>query len=128
MIAAMYLTKDLMMDWRLGEQVRRIQHPALRENDGPLTIPEPSSLCYSSLTETWHRIMAGGNGAPAQEQTHNHISAFSIRTHRQRRWVVMKTDVRLDLISISPVKADPTGDYIRHFVPELKGLNGKGPS
>jgi len=24
MIAAMYLTKDLMIDWRLGEQVRQL--------------------------------------------------------------------------------------------------------
>ena len=30
MIAAMYLTKDLMIDWRLGERVRTRPHLILR--------------------------------------------------------------------------------------------------
>ncbi|KAG8693702.1 hypothetical protein FRC08_008957 [Ceratobasidium sp. 394] len=84
MIAAMYLTKDLMLDWRLGER-----HFMQQFIDGDL----------ASNNGGWQWSASTGTDPQPYFRIFNPYSQAE--------------------------KADPSGDYIRHFVPELKGLEGK---
>ncbi|KIO30217.1 hypothetical protein M407DRAFT_69379 [Tulasnella calospora MUT 4182] len=85
MIAAMFLTKDLMIDWRLGERhfMRSFLDGDLGSNNGGW------QWCASTGTDPqpWFRI----------------FNPY-----------------------LQSEKADPQGDYIRHFVPELRKLDNKG--
>ncbi|KAG9002871.1 hypothetical protein FRB90_011296 [Tulasnella sp. 427] len=84
MIAAMFLTKDLMLDWRLGERhfMRNFIDGDLGSNNGGW------QWCASTGTDAqpWFRI----------------FNPY-----------------------LQSEKADPQGDYIRHFVPELRHLDNK---
>lgn len=63
MIAAMFLTKDLMIDWRVGERVSVILHCWF----WCLTRHSLRSISWSSLsTQTLHRITEAGSGVQAQ--------------------------------------------------------------
>jgi len=84
MIAAMYLTKDLMLDWHLGEK-----HFMDMFIDGDL----------ASNNGGWQ--WSASTGTDPQP----YFRIFNPYTQAE--------------------KADPTGDYIRHFVPELRTLKGK---
>ncbi|KAF8314757.1 hypothetical protein DL93DRAFT_2057858 [Clavulina sp. PMI_390] len=84
MIAAMFLTKDLMMDWRLGEQFFMQQFV-----DGDL----------ASNNGGWQWSASTGTDPQPYFRIFNPYAQAE--------------------------KADPTGDYIRHFVPELRDLRGK---
>lgn len=84
MIAAMYLTKDLMLDWRLGEK-----HFMQQFIDGDL----------ASNNGGWQWSASTGTDPQPYFRIFNPYSQSE--------------------------KADPSGDYIRYFVPELKGLSGK---
>ncbi|KAG8727512.1 hypothetical protein FRC12_022451, partial [Ceratobasidium sp. 428] len=84
MIAAMYFTKDLMLDWRLGER-----HFMQQFIDGDL----------SSNNGGWQWSASTGTDPQPYFRIFNPYSQSE--------------------------KADPSGDYIRHFVPELKDLKGK---
>ncbi|KAN0097489.1 DNA photolyase, FAD-binding/Cryptochrome [Tylopilus felleus] len=83
MIAAMFLTKDLMLDWHLGEQyfMEQLIDGDLASNNG--------GWQWSAST--------GVDPAP-------YFRIFNPYTQSQ--------------------KADPTGNYIRMYVPELKNLQG----
>ncbi|KAH8118312.1 hypothetical protein DFH11DRAFT_1686509 [Phellopilus nigrolimitatus] len=84
MIVAMYLTKDLMLDWRLGEQY-------FMENliDGDL----------ASNNGGWQWSASTGTDPQPYFRIFNPFSQSE--------------------------KADPAGNYIRHYVPELAKLKGK---
>jgi len=84
MIAATYLAKDLMIDWRLGERYFMQQFI-----DG--------DLCNNNGGWQW----CTSTGVDSQP----YFRIFNPYTQAE--------------------KADPSGDYIRHFVPELKDLEGK---
>ncbi|KAL5636670.1 hypothetical protein ACGC1H_000583 [Rhizoctonia solani] len=84
MIAAMYLTKDLMLDWRLGEKYFMEQFI-----DGDL----------ASNNGGWQ--WSASTGTDPQP----YFRIFNPYTQSE--------------------KADPSGNYIKYFVPELKGLSGK---
>ncbi|KAG1731169.1 DNA photolyase, FAD-binding/Cryptochrome [Suillus occidentalis] len=83
MIVAMFLTKDLMLDWRLGERyfMEKLIDGDLASNNG--------GWQWSSST--------GVDSVP-------YFRIFNPYTQSS--------------------KADPTGDFIRTFVPELKNLHG----
>ena len=64
----MFLVKDLMIDWRLGEQVSC--HPLSRFCTGGVECC-PNRCNYSTSTniclmQTWRPIMVGGSGVPVQ--------------------------------------------------------------
>ncbi|EJD01230.1 uncharacterized protein FOMMEDRAFT_169392 [Fomitiporia mediterranea MF3/22] len=84
MIVAMYLTKDLMLDWRLGEKY-------FMENliDGDL----------ASNNGGWQWSASTGTDPQPYFRIFNPVSQSE--------------------------KADPSGNYIRHYVPELRKLTGK---
>ncbi|CAE7204149.1 unnamed protein product [Rhizoctonia solani] len=84
MIAAMYLTKDLMLDWRLGEK-----HFMEQFIDGDL----------ASNNGGWQWSASTGTDPQPYFRIFNPYSQSE--------------------------KADPSGNYIKYFVPELKGLSGK---
>lgn len=84
MIVASYLTKDLMLDWRLGEK-----HFMEQLIDGDL----------ASNNGGWQWTSSTGTDSQPYFRIFN--------PYRQSE------------------KADPTGDYIRGFVPELTNLRGK---
>jgi len=84
MITASYLTKDLMLDWRLGEK-----HFMEQLIDGDL----------ASNNGGWQWSASTGTDSQPYFRIFN--------PYRQSE------------------KADPSGDYIRHFVPELAKLRGK---
>ncbi|KAG8834885.1 hypothetical protein FRC17_006630 [Serendipita sp. 399] len=94
MIVAMFLTKDLMIDWRLGEKwfMEQLIDADLANNNG--------GWQWSASTE--------------------------LTTHDLR---VLGVDPQPYFRIFNPIlqseKADPTGDLIRHFVPELKYIRGK---
>ncbi|KAH0839897.1 DNA photolyase, FAD-binding/Cryptochrome [Lanmaoa asiatica] len=85
MIAAMFLSKDLMLDWRLGEQyfMEQLVDGDLASNNG--------GWQWSAST--------GADPAPY---------------------------FRIFNPYMQSARADPTGDYIRMYVPELKNLRGPG--
>ncbi|KAI0269121.1 DNA photolyase, FAD-binding/Cryptochrome [Gloeopeniophorella convolvens] len=83
MIAAMYLTKDLMLDWRLGEK-----HFMQQFIDGDL----------ASNNGGWQWSASTGTDPQPYFRIFNPYSQSE--------------------------KADPSGDYIRTFVPELSGVFG----
>ncbi|KAF9653387.1 hypothetical protein BDM02DRAFT_3087670 [Thelephora ganbajun] len=83
MITAMYLTKDLMLDWRLGE---RYFSKMLIDSD------------LASNNGGWQ--WSSGTGTDPQP----YFRIFNPYNQSE--------------------KADPTGNYIREFVPELGGLRG----
>ncbi|KAG6378694.1 DNA photolyase, FAD-binding/Cryptochrome [Boletus reticuloceps] len=85
MIVAMFLTKDLLLDWHLGEQyfMEQLIDGDLASNNG--------GWQWSAST--------GVDPAP-------YFRIFNPYTQS--------------------AKADPTGDYIRTYVPELKNLRGPG--
>lgn len=74
MIVAMFLVKDLMIDWRIGERVGPV--PSL-----PYCVAKPSlfrsTLWKHSLTETLHRTMGVGSGVQALVWTHAHTLGYS---------------------------------------------------
>lgn len=84
MIVAMFLTKDLMMDWRLGEKwfMQQLIDGDLANNNGG-----------------WQWSASTGVDPQPYFRIFNPI--------------------------LQSEKADPSGDFIRHFVPELKHLKGK---
>ncbi|KAI5125011.1 hypothetical protein M0805_007435 [Coniferiporia weirii] len=84
MIVATYLTKDLMLDWRLGEKY-------FMENlvDGDL----------ASNNGGWQWSASTGTDPQPYFRIFNPVSQSE--------------------------KADPTGNFIRHYVPELSELSGK---
>ncbi|KAL5530213.1 PHR1_2 [Sanghuangporus sanghuang] len=84
MIVAMYLTKDLMLDWRLGEKY-------FMENliDGDL----------ASNNGGWQWSASTGTDPQPYFRIFNPVSQSE--------------------------KADPSGNYTRHYVPELSKLTGK---
>ncbi|KAJ1308941.1 hypothetical protein OPQ81_004624 [Rhizoctonia solani] len=84
MITAMYLTKDLMLDWRLGEK-----HFMEQFIDGDL----------ASNNGGWQWSASTGTDPQPYFRIFNPYSQSE--------------------------KADPSGNYIKYFVPELKGLSGK---
>ncbi|CUA69414.1 deoxyribodipyrimidine photo-lyase [Rhizoctonia solani] len=84
MIAAMYLTKDLMLDWRLGEK-----HFMEQFIDGDL----------ASNNGGWQWSASTGTDPQPYFRIFNPYSQSE--------------------------KADPSGNYIKYFVPELKDLSGK---
>jgi len=65
MIAAMFLTKDLMIDWRVGERVGRFI--ALHKMLLRITIEILSTLWSNSWMETSPPIMEDGNGVQVPE-------------------------------------------------------------
>ncbi|KAF9569316.1 hypothetical protein CPC08DRAFT_623471 [Agrocybe pediades] len=83
MIAAMYLTKDLMIDWRVGERyfMEKLIDGDLSSNNGGW------QWCAST----------GVDPCP-------YFRIFNPYTQS--------------------LKCDPTGDFIRHWVPELKAIRG----
>ena len=84
MIAAMYLTKDLMIDWRLGEKVSCV--PTFPGN-GDLMEGRASISWRLSSTETWRQTTAAGSGARALESAPPPTLESSIRRRRATRYV-----------------------------------------
>ncbi|KAH8999252.1 DNA photolyase, FAD-binding/Cryptochrome [Lactarius akahatsu] len=84
MVAAMYLTKDLMIDWRLGERVSL--HAAIIDGD------------LASNNGGWQWSASTGTDPQPYFRIFNPYSQSE--------------------------KADPNGDYIRTFVPELGTVFG----
>ncbi|KAH7343501.1 DNA photolyase, FAD-binding/Cryptochrome [Rhizoctonia solani] len=84
MITAMYLTKDLMLDWRLGEKYFMEQFI-----DGDL----------ASNNGGWQWSASTGTDPQPYFRIFNPYSQSE--------------------------KADPSGNYIKHFVPELKNLQSE---
>jgi len=84
MIVAMFLTKHLMQDWRLGEQwfMRNFIDGDLGSNNGG-----------------WQWSASTGTDPQPYFRIFNPISQSE--------------------------KSDPDGEYIRHWLPELKGVKGK---
>lgn len=74
MIVAMYLTKDLMIDWRLGERVRMRDSYYFFALYSRFAV---STFHNNSWTAISLRIMADGNGLRALERTHSRTSAYS---------------------------------------------------
>jgi deoxyribodipyrimidine photolyase len=70
--------------------------------------------------------MADGNGQLVPVQIHNrtsyviHLASFSARPS-----VRMANKQRIFNTITQSEKCDPSGDYIRYWVPELKNLKGK---
>lgn len=63
-----------------------------------------------------------GSGARVPGLIQHPISGYSIRIHRARR-SVPKVPARICNPSL---QADPTGEFIHRWVPELSSLKGKG--
>ncbi|KAG6831143.1 hypothetical protein H0H92_012568 [Tricholoma furcatifolium] len=85
MITAMFLTKDLMFDWRVGERYFMEQ---LIDGD-----------------------LASNNGGWQWS-----ASTGSLKVTSPKAFSVFKM--------LTPRQADPTGDFIRHWVPELSKVRG----
>jgi len=83
MVCAMYLTKDLMLDWRLGEK-----HFMIHLMDGDL----------ASNNGGWQWSSSTGTDPQPYFRIFN--------PYKQSE------------------KADPSGDYTKRFVPELRHLKG----
>lgn len=73
----------------------------------------------------WHRTTADGSGAPALALIPSLISASSTLIHKARRFAAHIFFAELSL-RVHHCQADPTGDYIRNFVPELAKVFGDG--
>jgi hypothetical protein len=74
MITAMFLTKDLMIDWRLGE---RVCYPCLFIPSTPYILTEFfSTLARISSTPTWPLTTVAGNGQRLLVQTRLLISVL----------------------------------------------------
>lgn len=87
MVTAMYLVKDLMIDWRLGEKVWAY---ALRAFSFMLMFlcTVCSTLWRFLLMVTLHLTTAVGSGARAPAWTLRRISEYSIPIRRVRKSVV----------------------------------------
>lgn len=85
MIAAMYLTKDLMIDWRLGERVSYLLSFLVRSLQTKTLFPHHSISCSNSLTAISPRITVVGNGAQAPARTHSHTFASLTLTPRVKK-------------------------------------------
>lgn len=82
MIVAMYLTKDLMLDWRLGERVRSSTSLVL-EVFGMFDVRSTSRRCSSIPTSPLTTEV--GNGAPELGRTLNRTLGYSIHTTKAKR-------------------------------------------
>lgn len=122
MIVAMYLTKDLMLDWRLGEKVNPLRlHPEKTD------LIMSSTSWKTSSTVTSPRITVAGNGVPVQVQILSHISASSTQSRKVKRYNDFELMPTVLILHIPyDLQADPSGEYIKHYVPELAKLKGKG--
>jgi FAD binding domain of DNA photolyase len=81
MIAATYLVKDLMIDWRLGEKAGSLFFTDLCDT---LNL-SCSILCSNSLMAIFPAIMVDGSGARRPGRILNPISVFLTHTPRQKR-------------------------------------------
>lgn len=105
MIAAMYLTKDLMIDWRLGE---RVNYP-LNFYLEFVTNLIPFIALQHFMQQFIDGDLASNNGGWQW--------SASTGTDPQPYFRIFNPYSQSE-------KADPTGDYIRTFVPELRGVFG----
>ena len=101
MITAMFLCKDLMIDWRLGERVSL------------LILPLSPALAYIWPKYFMQNLidgdLASNNGGWQWSASTGTDSAPYFRLFNPYS---------------QSTKGDPSGDYIRHFVPELRQLKG----
>lgn len=84
MITAMYLTKDLMLDWHLGEKVCNPTSPA---SQAFTKAHERSTFRRCSSTPTSPRTTEVGSGVRELEPILNPTSGYSTRTTRAKRSV-----------------------------------------
>jgi deoxyribodipyrimidine photo-lyase len=118
MVSAMYLTKDLMIDWRVGERVSRqsitslLSHAVLSQYfmeqliDGDL----------ASNNGGWQWCASTGVDSCPYFRIFNPYSQSSKASGLTRSHGLCLTSH----------KADPTGAFIRHWIPELRELKGPG--
>lgn len=104
MIAAMYLTKDLMIDWRLGERVSHLS--SVVSNREEINI-------FPGLQHFMQQFI---DGDLASNNGGWQWSA-STGTDPQPYFRIFNPYSQSE-------KADPSGDYIRTFVPELRKVFG----
>jgi hypothetical protein len=85
MITAMFLCKDLMIDWRLGERVSVVLSALFHLT---LTNPWASFSCGNLWMGTSHRTTVDGNGRRVRERTLARISGYSIRIRKVRKLIL----------------------------------------
>ncbi len=115
MISAMYLTKDLMIDWRVGERVcdliifwvviTGVQYFMEQLIDGDL----------ASNNGGWQWCASTGVDPCPYFRIFNPYSQSS----KVRCIIIRQATPEF-------CKVDPTGAFIKHWVPELRELNGPG--
>jgi len=105
MIAAMYLTKGLMIDWRLGERVSCHSNSDTYSGKTTSLFPRPQYFMRQFIDGD----LASNNGGWQW--------SASTGTDPQPYFRIFNPYSQSE-------KADPTGDYIRTFVPELRNVFG----
>ena len=105
MIAAMYLTKDLTIDWRLGERVSYLLNFYLKSFTNQIPFPALQHFMQQFIDGD----LASNNGGWQW--------SASTGTDPQPYFRIFNPYSQSE-------KADPTGDYIRTFVPELRRVFG----
>lgn len=115
----MFLAKHLMLDWRLGERyfMQQLVDGDLGSNNGGKSVSYPVGMAAESVYRlavvcfVWERS-----------------SALLVTSSTHVHGLNMSADFRIFNPTLQSEKSDVTGAYIKHYVPELRGLSGKGMS
>jgi deoxyribodipyrimidine photo-lyase len=124
-LSFLYSSQDLLVDWRLGERyfMQAFVDGDLASNNGgwqwtaSVSLPLfPSSSPFSLLCLF----------PPVGNRTGILLFTLARPTISRQTGTDPQPYFRIFNMTSQAEKADPSGDYIRHFVPELKNLKGKG--